>query len=805
MRRSLQALQVVHEQRPVGEGQRGEERAVLAEVTVGGDVGQRGAVERGERGGDRGVGAVEHLDVRVLRGHGRHLGPTAAEPGADEHHAAVGRPRSSGPRPQPQPRGRRTGHRAVAPARAAGPTARPAGRWCPTRRRASSPTWSSAGPSRARWRRAPATSSCARRPRAAWRSENRAKSTALAASAAAPTSRWRTRPRPATSACSTPSTSSSSTSTVSSSASAVEQVVRRRATTARRTGAAQVEHPLPHGLLEPGGAGLQPVGRRAVRAGLGQAAVLGAQGGQVGGGRRVVPVEGGRDGERSWHATARTSAGAGGRRPRPAPSACRARRAGRRGRTRPRAAPGCRGWPGARRAPGARGRTPAARHRRRRRASRRCARASQPSARVVPVGRSRKPAASSSQASAQRGARAVSAPAAPAAPRAAGPAAARRHRASRAAATSARPGASSGAGAAVRLGARRRSASRSACSRWTCRDLPRSRADAPRRPPMLARTGRPPRAPPPRRATSRSARSRCEQRPGDERVLDDLEGVGRQAAGQVGRGTGRRRGRRWSMPIASNRALASAYALERERQVAAEVRQPAPVVQADATASTAAQAGRRARRTAANAAARRVEVTEPDVGEPLEVERARLPHVVARPGEELDAPRRRSAALSSNGASRWPRTQARRTSTRPSGTPVERRRRRGRAGARPVARAPRDGQRDPQGRQRVRHPLGVARAPREPQRRVRSSASASSVSPRSRSTIPTTWCPIEATAGSGSGTSSASARRPRRLGVGEEGAQQLVRLGPGHHGPPILADPAGPVVRESVRGARPRR
>ena len=66
-------------------------------------------------------------------------------------------------------------------ARAAVPTARPAGRGAGDDDPSTPPRASRPAPSRARWSRAPATSSWDRRPRAACRSEKSAKSTAVAA------------------------------------------------------------------------------------------------------------------------------------------------------------------------------------------------------------------------------------------------------------------------------------------------------------------------------------------------------------------------------------------------------------------------------------------------------------------------------------------------------------------------------------------------------------------------------------------------------------------------------------------------
>ena len=258
-------------------------------------------------------------------------------------------------RPRPAPRR----HRCRAPARRAsrgarppGPTPGPAATAAPTacsvtgrsrQRRAAGPTGRPAAPRVRRPRpagppvrrgpsrggpaasRAPATSSWARRPRAAWRSVKRAKSTAAAAAAASPTTRWRTRPRPATSACRTPSSSASSTSTVSSSASASRS---------EPTSSTCAVSPVPRACSSRRRTCCSSRAARAWRAsvgasgcaGLRQTEVLRTQGDQVGTGLRVVAGSSRRawqapsarhrsDHRSSWRASPDWSA----------PSGCRAR------------------------------------------------------------------------------------------------------------------------------------------------------------------------------------------------------------------------------------------------------------------------------------------------------------------------------------------------------------------------------------------------------------------------------------------------------------------------------------------------
>ena len=165
--------------------------------------------------------------------------------------------------------------------------ARPAAQRCRTRRCATSPTPSSAPPSSARSSRAPATSSCARRPRAAWRRVKRAKSTASGRSrcladhpvAYAPATRHE-RVQDAVELGQLDQDS-------------VVLGERREQDThikcsCRLARAAGVEQALAHGLLEARRTRLKTVGGGTLGLGLGQTLVLGAQRGEVGHRRRIV-------------------------------------------------------------------------------------------------------------------------------------------------------------------------------------------------------------------------------------------------------------------------------------------------------------------------------------------------------------------------------------------------------------------------------------------------------------------------------------------------------------------------------------
>ena len=98
---TLQPLEVVHGQRPVGHLERGEQRAVGAEAAVRGDVGQGRAVETGHRPVDRGLDPVEQRRPGMTPGQHRHLGPAATEPRrGQEQHLVGGRwPDLASPQP----------------------------------------------------------------------------------------------------------------------------------------------------------------------------------------------------------------------------------------------------------------------------------------------------------------------------------------------------------------------------------------------------------------------------------------------------------------------------------------------------------------------------------------------------------------------------------------------------------------------------------------------------------------------------------------------------------------------------------
>ncbi len=81
VRGPAQPLEVVHQQRAVGQRERGEERAVLPEVTVGRDVRQRGAVQRFEGGLDGRCLAVEDEGVRILAATAGTSAPPESSPG----------------------------------------------------------------------------------------------------------------------------------------------------------------------------------------------------------------------------------------------------------------------------------------------------------------------------------------------------------------------------------------------------------------------------------------------------------------------------------------------------------------------------------------------------------------------------------------------------------------------------------------------------------------------------------------------------------------------------------------------------
>ena len=72
-------LEVVDRQRAVGEAERREQRVVGAEAPVGGDVRERGAVERAPHGLGAGGRADQHGRVRVAGGELRHLPLGAGE------------------------------------------------------------------------------------------------------------------------------------------------------------------------------------------------------------------------------------------------------------------------------------------------------------------------------------------------------------------------------------------------------------------------------------------------------------------------------------------------------------------------------------------------------------------------------------------------------------------------------------------------------------------------------------------------------------------------------------------------------
>ena len=229
--------------------------------------------------------------------------------------------------------------------------------------------------------------------------------------------------------------------------------------------------------------------------------------------------------------------------------------------------------------------------------------------------------------------------------------------------------------------------------------------------------------------------------------------------------------------------------LERLRQVAAEVGHPARVVACGRDLHGVARTGRQLPEQRERVGGG-VERAELGVGEPLEIERPRFPHLVPGAREE-------PACLAQVGGALLEAGQQVARHHRPAHQhPTEWHALEGGRSAievtEPFARPTGEGERHPHRCHHVRPPLGVVAPAREPQRGPQLGqrpVGMSEVAQHDADHL----VPDRRDVGVGGGHELGLGRRARRCGVDEQGAQHLVRLGPVHGA--ILADRAGTLGR----------